>query len=105
MAVNRSRKAAPKRSAKKNGKKEARISRTRKPEEMSLEVWQVALRKQVVVDLKLKLKNIGSEPVFSEFEVTNPASKGRYRVAIRGEGLGENYCSCPDYDCAITCSN
>jgi SNF2 family DNA or RNA helicase len=35
--------------------------------------------------------------VFSEFRVFNPASAGRYRVAIRGAGLGENYCSCPDF--------
>lgn len=43
------------------------------------------------------LENTGSEPVFSEFLVSNPASGGRYRVAIRGTGLGDNYCSCPDF--------
>ncbi len=34
---------------------------------------------------------------FSEFSVTNPKSGRTYRVAIRGEGLGENFCSCPDF--------
>ena len=38
-----------------------------------------------------------SEPFFSEFRVSNPASKSSYRVAIRGLGPGGNFCSCPDY--------
>jgi len=78
-------------------KKLKRISRTRKPEDMSLQAWQVALRREYGRTRNFKLKNLGSDTVFSEFEVTNPASGGTYRVAIRGEGLGENYCSCPDY--------
>lgn len=57
----------------------------------------MALRKQYAGESSFKLKNIGAEPFFFEFEVTNPATKRTYRVAIRGEGLGVNYCSCPDY--------
>ena len=74
-----------------------KISRLRKPDELSLDAWQVALRKQFATAQKFKLKNIGAEPVFSEFEVTNPETKRTYRLAIRGEGLGVNYCSCPDF--------
>lgn len=88
---------ARRKSARKVVKKPRSISRTRKPEEMSLEDWQVALRRQIAVDLDLKLKNVGAEPVFSEYEVTNPVSKGKYRTAIRGERLGDNFCSCPDF--------
>jgi superfamily II DNA or RNA helicase len=82
------------------GKKLARkrgISRLRKPEEMSLEQWQVALRREFGRQQNFRLKNIGSEPIFSEFEVTNPQTERTYRVAIRGQALGENYCSCPDF--------
>ena len=43
------------------------------------------------------LENLGSEPFFSEFRVSNPVSKASYRVAIRGLGPGGNFCSCPDY--------
>jgi hypothetical protein len=43
------------------------------------------------------LKNVGDEPVFSDFQVTNPQSGNRYRVAIRGVDLGENFCACPDF--------
>jgi superfamily II DNA or RNA helicase len=77
--------------------KAKKISRLRKPEDMSLEAWQIALRRQFAQEQKFSVKNTGPELVFSDFEVTNPATERTYRVAIRGSGLGENYCSCPDY--------
>ncbi|HLX61164.1 MAG TPA: DEAD/DEAH box helicase [Planctomycetota bacterium] len=77
--------------------KPAKTPRTRKPEHMSLEEWQVALRREFGREQKFKLKNVGSEPVCSEFHVSNPESGRSYRVAIRGQALGENYCSCPDF--------
>jgi hypothetical protein len=73
------------------------VSRTKKPEDMSLEDWQVELRRQFGRDQNYSLKNIGGEKIFSEFLVRNPDSGGTYRVAIRGLGRGVNYCSCPDY--------
>jgi len=76
---------------------EKKLSRLRKPEEMSLEEWQVALRRQFGREQSFRFKNVGQHPVFSEFEVTNPQTERTYRVAIRGCGLGENYCSCPDF--------
>jgi len=75
-----------------------KVSRTRKPEEMSLEQWQVALRRQFVEKQNLRITNVGGEPIFSEFQVVNPQTGGQYRVAIRGRGLGDNYCSCPDFE-------
>ncbi len=79
------------------GRKIKRISSLRKPEELPLEQWQIALRKQVAQKQKFRLKNIGEEPLFSEFTVTNPETGGHYRVAIRGQKIGDNYCSCPDF--------
>lgn len=75
----------------------ARISHLRKPADMPLEHWQIALRRQFAQKQNFRLKNIGDEQIFSEFIVTNPQTKGEYRIAIRGEGLGENFCSCPDF--------
>jgi superfamily II DNA or RNA helicase len=75
----------------------AKISRLRKPEGMQLEQWQIALRKQFAEKQDFRLKNVGDEPIFSEFIVTNPETGGEYRLAIRGERIGENYCSCPDF--------
>ena len=78
-------------------RKITKISRLRKPEDMPLEQWQIALRKQFAEKQNFRLKNIGDEPVFSEFIVTNPQTDREYRVAIRGERIGDNYCSCPDF--------
>ncbi len=64
---------------------------------MAPQAWQIALRRQFGHESSFSLEKLGSEPVFSEFRIVNPASGGRYRVAIRGMGLGENYCSCPDF--------
>ena len=77
--------------------KPKKLSRVKKPANMSLADWQVALRRQFGAEQKFRLKNVGGDEIFSEFEVTNPESKGTYRVAVRGAGLGENFCSCPDF--------
>jgi len=91
------RRTARAKSSSRRPKKPKKISRLKKPDDMSLEAWQVALRRQFGREQKFKLKNVGEEPIFSDFEVFNPESGRTYRVAIRGAGLGENYCSCPDF--------
>ena len=70
----------------KTGKKRKppKLSRLNKPEGMSLEDWQVELRRQFGREQKYRLKNVGDQPVFSEFEVVNPQSRNAYRVRIRG---------------------
>lgn len=60
-----------------------------------MEDWQVGLRRQFGREQAFHLENLGSEPIFSEFAVTN--SGGHYRVAIRGAAPGDNFCSCPDF--------
>ncbi len=77
--------------------KAKKISRLKKPDDLSLEQWQIALRKQYGPEQNFSLKNIGDESIFSEYIVTNPETEGQYRVAIRGDELGVNYCSCPDF--------
>ncbi len=74
-----------------------RTPKTKKPEHMSLEEWQIALRREYGWEQSFKVKNLTAEPVFSEFAVTNPKSGKTYRVAIRGKELGVNFCSCPDF--------
>jgi len=74
-----------------------KISRTHKPENMTLEEWQLALRKQFGEQQEFILENRGSHPVFSESSLSNPTSRKTYRLAIRGTAPGTNYCSCPDY--------
>jgi len=73
------------------------LSRLKKPAEMPLDQWQVELRRDFGRAQNFRMKNLGDNAIFSEFEVFNPETKRAYRVAIRGSALGENYCSCPDY--------
>lgn len=75
----------------------AKLLRTRKPDTMSLEDWQIALRRQFAQLQKFKLENLGEEPIFSQFSVTNPVTGGNYRVTIRGNKAGDNHCTCPDF--------
>lgn len=75
----------------------AMLSRTHKPADMDVREWQMELRRQFGRQQRMRIRNLGQEPVFSEFAVTNPETRRTYRVAVRGEAPGENYCACPDY--------
>ncbi len=77
--------------------KEPKLSRTHAPAKLSPIEWQRALRRQFGREQEFGLENIGSEPFFSEFRVSNAQSKSAYRVAIRGKHPGDNFCACPDY--------
>ena len=74
-----------------------KVSRTRKPKDLTLDEWQVALRRAYGRQQNFQIRNTGDHPVFSEFAVTNPETGRTYRVAVRGTRLGVNYCSCPDF--------
>ena len=76
---------------------EPRLSRLRRPQKMDVADWQTALRRQFGREQGFGLDNLGSEPVFSDFVVHNPASNSRNRVSIRGSGLGQNFCTCADF--------
>ncbi len=74
-----------------------KVSRLHKPDDIELEEWQRLLRKQFAEQQGFRLKNIGDHPIFSEFSLINPMSGKTYKLAIRGDKPGDNYCSCPDY--------
>jgi superfamily II DNA or RNA helicase len=78
-------------------RKAAKLSRLHKPEGMSLEDWQIELRRQFGRGQQFDIVNVGDHPFFSEFEVTNPQNNNNYRIAIRGQQPGDNFCSCPDF--------
>ncbi len=86
-------------SAKKSRKpnKVPKLSRLRQPDNMSLEEWQRGLRREFGTQQDFKLANRGEHPIFSDFQITNPQSGGVYRVSIRGERPGDNFCTCPDF--------
>ncbi len=97
MALNRSTSNMPTRSPARKTPVKKRVSHTRCPPETSTADWQTALRRQFGREQSFGLENLGDHPVFSDFRVHNPASNSRYRVAIRGRELGQNFCSCPDF--------
>ncbi|MGH7278004.1 MAG: DEAD/DEAH box helicase [Candidatus Rokuibacteriota bacterium] len=73
------------------------MSRLLRPDGLSLDSWQAALRRQFGRDQRFTLKNVGTDAVFSEFHVTNPHTRTTYRVAIRGSAPDRNFCACPDF--------
>ncbi|MEI7981963.1 MAG: SNF2-related protein, partial [Bacteroidota bacterium] len=69
----------------------------RKPTDLSLEEWQIALRKQFVAVKSFGIKKLDGHPVFSDYSVYNPESKNTYKVAIRNNDQVMNFCSCLDF--------
>lgn len=76
-----------------------KISYYRKPENFSLDQWQVALRKQFGADNEheFKILNIGTQEFFSDFQVTNTQTNNTYKVAVRSGDDSQNFCECFDF--------
>ncbi|MCM0721745.1 DEAD/DEAH box helicase [Parabacteroides sp. W1-Q-101] len=78
--------------------KQKKVSYYRKPEGMTLEEWQIALRKQFAMKSIFLIEPFDSSlPWNGDFQVINPQSNQKYKVAFRGENSEWNYCSCPDF--------
>jgi superfamily II DNA or RNA helicase len=58
---------------------------------------QIDIRRQRGAEGRFRIHNLGRNRVFSDYQVTNPASGGQYRVSIRGFDVGDNACECPDF--------
>ncbi|MCX6277537.1 MAG: DEAD/DEAH box helicase [Bacteroidetes bacterium] len=73
------------------------VSYNRKPVDLSLEDWQIALRKQFVTGKYFAVKKLEGHPVFSDYMVYNPETKNTYKVAIRSANQAMNFCACLDF--------
>lgn len=73
------------------------VSYHKKPDKLSVEEWQYALRRQFALKQKFSVTNIGRDMVFSDFMVNNPETGNSYKVAIRSYDNSTNFCSCPDF--------
>ncbi len=58
---------------------------------------QIDIRRQRAREGKFQIQNLGRNRVFSDYQVTNPATGGQYKVAVRGFEIGDNSCTCPDF--------
>jgi hypothetical protein len=74
-----------------------RVSHTRRPNNMSDQEWQTALRRQMAEKENFTIKNLDHQPVYSDYSVYSPASKNIYKVALRSRDNSLNFCSCPDF--------
>ncbi|HHV87188.1 MAG TPA: DEAD/DEAH box helicase [Petrimonas sp.] len=64
---------------------------------MSMEEWQIALRKQAAQKELLSIEPIDKKQSPGDFSVRNPQTDHLYKVAFRGRDSVWNYCSCPDF--------
>ena len=69
----------------------------RKPADLSLRAWQVALRKQFVLGKSFTVRKLDGHPVFTDYSVYNPETNNTYKVAIRDNNHEMNFCSCLDF--------
>ncbi len=58
---------------------------------------QIDLRRQRAKAARLVIRNLTKKKVYSDYEVSNPDSGGRYTVSVRGFDTGDNACTCPDF--------
>ena len=96
-SVTKSTKTNRKSSGTSKKKKKPKLSRLQKPENMSLEEWQLELRRQYGREQDYHLESLDEEKFFGEFRVHNPKSKRSYHLILRGDQPFDNYCSCPDF--------
>ncbi|MBI4481664.1 MAG: DEAD/DEAH box helicase [Acidobacteria bacterium] len=57
---------------------------------------QIAERRQRARKEKFEIQT-RSRDIFADYQVFSASSKRMYRVALRGLGLFDNYCGCPDF--------
>jgi superfamily II DNA or RNA helicase len=65
--------------------------------ELMLREEQIDIRRKRAAAEPLRIQNLGRNRVFSDYQVTNPATGGQYRVSVRGFEVGDNACTCPDF--------
>jgi SNF2 family DNA or RNA helicase len=74
-----------------------KVSYLKKPDDLTLEEWQYALRKQFAETHFFNIKKRGPHPVFSDFDVYNPETRLTYKVALRSKDNSANFCECGDF--------
>ena len=74
-----------------------KITQHKKPEDISLEAWQIELRKQFAAKNSFGIKPLNKKQILGDYIVSGSASKHHYKVALRGIESDWNYCSCMDF--------
>ncbi|MCR4994643.1 MAG: DEAD/DEAH box helicase [Bacteroidales bacterium] len=74
-----------------------KINHLVKPDDLSLEDWQVMLRMQQASRDDLQVECMSERYNPGEYRVTSPKSGGVYKVVFRGAKSPWNYCECMDF--------
>ena len=74
-----------------------KLSDVVKPEGMTVEAWQVALRRQAAREERFLMSCVNDRLLPGEYRVKNPKSRQTYKVVYRGAESPWNYCSCLDF--------
>ncbi len=73
-----------------------RISNKVCPEGMTIEEWQIALRREQAIESDFWVSHLDDNRIWGDYLVSSQAG-GRYKVAFRGVCSERNYCSCLDF--------
>lgn len=82
---------------KKAMKKKTQVPYYYKPDNMTLEEWQIALRKQYAEKGQFVISERKEKEFTGYYNVSNPAAHNDYKVVYRGAGSPWNFCSCMDF--------
>lgn len=74
---------------------ESRLSNKICPEGMSIEDWQIALRRENAREARFAVEHLDDNRIWGDYLVSS--SSGRYRTAFRGVCSDRNFCSCLDF--------
>lgn len=74
-----------------------KINNMQKPAGMTLEEWQIALRKLQAERETFAIRMVDEQYAPGEFRVANATTRNEYKVVYRGKDSLWNYCSCYDF--------
>lgn len=74
-----------------------RLSNKSCPEGMTVEEWQIALRREQAIESDFDVEHLDDNRIWGDYLVSSRGIGGRYKVAFRGVCSERNYCSCLDF--------
>lgn len=83
--------------AKKRKDSTVKVSYHYKPDNLTLEEWQITLRRQAAEKENFQISEINRKECPGYYKVVNPVFKSEYRIVYRGAESPWNYCSCMDF--------
>lgn len=75
----------------------SKVSYHYRPDNLTLEEWQIALRRQAALKEHFVISEIDRKKDPGYYKVINPVYQSEYKVVYRGKESPWNYCSCMDF--------